>query len=146
MTNSELFTAAHKLAKTFIGNYRACFTLALSNLRNNINENNMKNQITADLESKEYFFNGKKGRFVVMNGTKPFFYENENSNNEALWTELTHNEWKVYCKLREQVGKYQDAILLKQNIFDTGYGFFAKDTKRNRDLVNRFGIDSIEMI
>ena len=146
MTNSQLFTAAHKLAKTFIGDYRACFKLALHNLRNDINENIMKNQITANLESKEYFFNGKKGRFVVMNGTKPFFYENENSDNEALWNVLTGSEWRMYCTLREQVGKYQDAILLKQNVFDTGYGFFAKDTKRNRDLVNRFGIDSIEMI
>jgi len=29
MTKSEIFKAAHKLAKTFEGNYRACFSLAL---------------------------------------------------------------------------------------------------------------------
>jgi hypothetical protein len=33
MTNSELFTAAHKLAKTFEGNYTACFVLALKTLK-----------------------------------------------------------------------------------------------------------------
>lgn len=29
MTRSQIFTAAHKLAKTFVGNYSACFALAL---------------------------------------------------------------------------------------------------------------------
>lgn len=34
MTNSELFTAAHKLARTFEGNYSACFVLALQTIKN----------------------------------------------------------------------------------------------------------------
>jgi len=34
MSKSEMFKAAHKLAKTFVGNYRACFSLALRELRN----------------------------------------------------------------------------------------------------------------
>jgi len=29
MTNAQIFKAAHKLAKTFTGDYRACFSLAL---------------------------------------------------------------------------------------------------------------------
>lgn len=33
MSKSEMFKAAHKLAKTFTGNYRACFALALRELR-----------------------------------------------------------------------------------------------------------------
>lgn len=33
MTNSEIFKAAHKLAKTFQGDYRACFALALRIVR-----------------------------------------------------------------------------------------------------------------
>ncbi len=33
MTNSELFTAAHKLARTYEGDYRACFVLALQTLK-----------------------------------------------------------------------------------------------------------------
>ena len=34
MKNSELFTAAHKLARTFEGNYSACFILALQTIKN----------------------------------------------------------------------------------------------------------------
>lgn len=30
MTRSQIFTAAHKLAKTYTGNYSACFALALT--------------------------------------------------------------------------------------------------------------------
>jgi hypothetical protein len=30
MTRSQIFTAAHKLAKTFTGDYSACFALALT--------------------------------------------------------------------------------------------------------------------
>jgi hypothetical protein len=37
MTKSEIFKAAHKLAKTFEGNYTACFVLALAEVRNNNN-------------------------------------------------------------------------------------------------------------
>ena len=33
-TKSEIFKAAHKLAKTFEGNYRACFALALVEVNN----------------------------------------------------------------------------------------------------------------
>ena len=33
MTKSELFKAAHALAKTFVGNYRACFVMALAEIR-----------------------------------------------------------------------------------------------------------------
>ena len=29
-----MFKAAHKLAKTFVGNYRACFVMALAEIRN----------------------------------------------------------------------------------------------------------------
>jgi len=36
-TKSEIFTAAHKLAKTFEGNYNACFVLALEIVRNQKN-------------------------------------------------------------------------------------------------------------
>lgn len=32
MTNAQIFTAAHKLAKTFQGNYSACLSLALRNI------------------------------------------------------------------------------------------------------------------
>ena len=42
MTKSEIFKAAHKLAKTFIGNYKACFSLAirevLSSLKNTLKD------------------------------------------------------------------------------------------------------------
>ena len=34
MKNSELFRSAHKLARTFEGNYSACFVLALQILKN----------------------------------------------------------------------------------------------------------------
>lgn len=33
MNKSEIFKEAHKLAKTFVGNYRACFSLALRLIR-----------------------------------------------------------------------------------------------------------------
>jgi hypothetical protein len=42
MTNSQKFTAAHKLAKTYEGNYRACFALALKVLNGTL-EIEMKN-------------------------------------------------------------------------------------------------------
>lgn len=35
MTNAQIFKAAHSLARTFSGDYRACFALALRIVRNN---------------------------------------------------------------------------------------------------------------
>ena len=42
MNNSELFTAAHKLAKTFEGDYVACFVLALEEIKNQNNNKEVK--------------------------------------------------------------------------------------------------------
>ena len=38
MTRSEIFKAAHKLAKTFVGSYVACFALALKSVYKSIKE------------------------------------------------------------------------------------------------------------
>jgi hypothetical protein len=51
MTNSEKFTAAHKLAKTYEGNYRACFALALKGVNEMIKESEF------DLEYKTESYN-----------------------------------------------------------------------------------------
>ena len=37
MTHAQIFTAAHKLAKTFTGDYRACFALALRDVYASLN-------------------------------------------------------------------------------------------------------------
>lgn len=38
MTKSEIFKAAHKMAKTFVGSYVACFALALKSVYKSIKE------------------------------------------------------------------------------------------------------------
>jgi hypothetical protein len=58
-TKSEIFTEAHKLAKTFKGDYVACFILALEIVRNSKN-NNMENTIkTISIEDLAEKLNGK---------------------------------------------------------------------------------------
>ena len=56
MTNSQIFTAAHKLAKTFEGNYSACFKMALIdvyyNVKNPVIEFKSDNQKTIELLEK----------------------------------------------------------------------------------------------
>lgn len=47
MTNSQLFKAAHALAKTYTGNYRACFALALRNLRKPVKMTTKEHNIAA---------------------------------------------------------------------------------------------------
>lgn len=56
MTNSQIFKAAHKLAKTFKGNYQACFSLALKQIKAGI------------FETKSYL--GKKVTFICEIGCR----------------------------------------------------------------------------
>ena len=41
-TKSEIFTAAHKLAKNYEGNYNACFSLALTSIYFSLKSNILK--------------------------------------------------------------------------------------------------------
>jgi len=50
MTNSEKFTAAHKLAKTYEGDYRACFALALKA----VNEMIKKSEFDLEYKTESY--------------------------------------------------------------------------------------------
>jgi len=76
-TKSEIFKAAHKLAKTFKGHYKACFVLALSEIRNLKSNNNMdlSNYIISNMNSSsdwnEKFYQKNNGSVdVYLNNTK----------------------------------------------------------------------------
>jgi hypothetical protein len=66
MTNSQKFTAAHKLAKTYEGNYRACFALALKVLNSPI-------KYQAPTIIRKAFFTNDQTQFGIR-----FTYENSN--------------------------------------------------------------------
>lgn len=73
MTNSDLFTAAHKLAKTFEGNYTACFVLALQTLRNNKMETTVEKIERLKNEVKEAKTPTTEGRQTVANNCKELY-------------------------------------------------------------------------
>jgi hypothetical protein len=66
MTNSQKFTAAHKLAKTYEGNYRACFALALKVLNSPI-------EYQAPTVIRKAFFTDYQTEFGIR-----FTYQNSN--------------------------------------------------------------------
>jgi len=49
-TKSQIFKAAHQLAKSFTGNYSACFALALTDVYASINQPKMKTTRTFTVE------------------------------------------------------------------------------------------------
>lgn len=73
MTNSELFTAAHKLAKTFEGDYSACFVLALQTIKNNKMETTVEKIERLSDEVKEAKTPTEVGRQVVADNCKELY-------------------------------------------------------------------------
>lgn len=73
MTNSELFTAAHKLAKTFEGNYTACFVLALQTLKENKMETTVGKIERLKNEVKEAQTPTTDGRQTVASNSKELY-------------------------------------------------------------------------
>lgn len=59
MTKQQIFVAAHKLAKTFEGNYSACFSLALKTI---YKEMNMTKEVIA---LKQWFINKHEDKFIL---------------------------------------------------------------------------------
>lgn len=64
MTRSEIFKAAHKLAKTFVGSYVACFALALKSVYKSIKEKVVKTakQIADALNEQGYKYYGERAK------------------------------------------------------------------------------------
>ncbi len=92
MTRSEIFKKAHKLAKSFVGNYLACFSLALKTIYKQAKELFM-----AVVEVR--FSMAKticgKGVVLTLTGDNAKFGR---INPEALgYKMLTTNEWKATC-------------------------------------------------
>ncbi len=73
MTNSELFTAAHKLAKTFEGDYKACFVLALQTLRSNTMETTVEKIKRLKNEVKEAKTQTSEGRQTIVDNCKELY-------------------------------------------------------------------------
>ena len=70
MKNAQLFTAAHKLARTFEGNYSACFVLALQTIRSNNTETPIEKLTNKIKEAKTPTI---EGRQVVANVCKELY-------------------------------------------------------------------------
>jgi len=77
MTKSQIFTAAHKMAKTFEGNYSACLSLALTQIYSDMKKKttlvkalrieykNKKAQSTAKINGFKYNSNTKNWEHLV---------------------------------------------------------------------------------
>ena len=64
MTRSEIFKKAHKLAKSFVGNYAACFSLALKTIYKQAKEKMMKTakQIAELLNEQGFKYYGARAK------------------------------------------------------------------------------------
>ena len=64
MTRSEIFIKAHKLAKTFVGAYVACFSLALKTIYKQAKVKTMKTakEIAEILNEQGYKYYGEKAK------------------------------------------------------------------------------------
>ena len=80
MTQSQIFIAAHKLAKTFEGNYSACLSLALSQIYSdmkNVKEVIIQNASWGGNENEVNFsIKGKSERYTVIVGAENWEEEN----------------------------------------------------------------------
>lgn len=96
MTNSELFTAAHKLAKTFEGDYSACFSLALSEVYASLK----KEQFSSSCAITGLGFNAKSKR------------QKNHPEISAFFNDLHKYEGSMYRTIK-------DAVLAKKGTFNT---------------------------
>jgi hypothetical protein len=107
MTNSQLFTAAHKLAKTFIGDYKACFKLALHNLRNQItNEPTIENTMTVSEDTREMKRFTFKMRVFTNN-------PNPKVKNELLWVTESAMAYEEFDAQEVLKGFYKNHSVLR---------------------------------
>ncbi len=90
MTQSQIFTAAHKLAKTYEGNYSACLSLALREVYESLNSNSMDAKKLADyIAQNDSGYNAEQifVDFVKENMSKlsEFFLSENEIKNSDLW-------------------------------------------------------------
>lgn len=72
MTKAEIFKQAHKMAKSFEGNYRACFSLALKEIFLSL-KGKKEMKVTMNTGSEWHStFSSKGYAFVIENGKEDF--------------------------------------------------------------------------
>ncbi|MBC2303357.1 hypothetical protein [Listeria booriae] len=116
MTKQEIFKAAHKLAKTFEGNYSACFALALRTVY--AEAKTSRKEIVAlkswFVKKHEMSYALSVADFDILKETEKAYYLNVTSDfgTFAMWAPksvcLTHAE---YCSEEDaKVSRYESAI------------------------------------
>ena len=109
MTNSELFTAAHKLAKTFEGNYRACFILALQILKENKMETTVEKIERLKNEVKEAKTPTTEGRQTVANNCKELYNTIESGLYEKYGDDAINDAYNDLCN-----GNFAEPFMCEQ--------------------------------
>ena len=109
MKNSELFTAAHKLARTFEGNYSACFLLALQILKNNKMETTVEKIERLKNEVEEAQTPTAEGRQVVANNSKELYNTIEKGLYEKYGEDAIKDAYSDLCE-----GNFAEPFMCEQ--------------------------------
>jgi oligoendopeptidase F len=128
-TKSEIFKAAHKLAKTFIGNYAACFSLALTEIYSQLKNSNMEKAA----------FEAGKTYSVIIDFKDVKVREQAKKNWGAKWNP-TQKTWDFTLKSQKDVEAFP--------IFIQRYKLEINAKKVNRmtyeEAYEKFGFDFAE--
>ncbi|MGL5383074.1 MAG: hypothetical protein ACRDCC_06310 [Culicoidibacterales bacterium] len=96
MTKSQLFKSAHKLAKTFVGSYQACFSLALKTLYAAFKKVAVKAWFFKKLNSTQQNTLTKHEHSITKETEKAIFVERKLGENSGLWIPKS-----VLCSVEE---------------------------------------------
>ncbi len=100
MNRSEVFKAAHKLAKTFVGSYVACFAMALKSIYRSVKMVEVKLSMSKTFCGKGVIFklSGDNGRFGKIDPA------------QLGYKMLTTNEWRLHCYTPAEIDAARDPL------------------------------------
>ncbi len=136
MTKSELFKAAHKLAKETIqanDSYSATFALCLSFVYSNKEDFATEKEIRVRIP-----YSDKRARRDIKK-----YWDSKWDSENKVWVVSTKN----VDKLKSEFGEYvEEGNNTTDNTVDSGVGFYMQNTKTNWNLVMKYGHDAIEKV
>lgn len=107
MNKREIFKKAHEMARTFEGNYRVCFIMALKEIFSNLKKGEQKMLVTMNTGSEFHSTFGSKGYvFVVENNAEDFIYKKFKAQSSE-WDSDSH------CKRSTAVYDLPEGTVLK---------------------------------